>query len=144
MALLKLFWRDQRGAAALETAIAIPLLVMVTLFVVDTNRFLRQQEALEHGVNAGAYAITYDAEDYDEAISRVREASALEQSSVDIGAFCQCPGRAPTTCPADCNGNTVSDVFVTIEATHRFTPMVALPFLNEAEDFSATRVVKVR
>jgi Flp pilus assembly protein TadG len=57
-------WRDSRGATLVETAVVLPLLLLLTFAVVDFATFLYVYLALENGVSqATRYAVTGQTQD---------------------------------------------------------------------------------
>jgi Flp pilus assembly pilin Flp len=97
--------RGRRGTAAVEFALALPLLTLVLLGVLDLGRAAEQTIRLEAAARAGAqYALSFP-EDGAGIAQRVRAALPAEWSDIALVApamACECPGAGPASCGGPC------------------------------------------
>ncbi len=101
----------ERGAAAVEMAIILPLLLFVLFGIIDFGRMLNAQLTLTEAAREGARAAALGQDPY----ARVKSVAA-NLSGV---------GATVTTCPA--GGSTSADAVVTTTYTFTFvTPLSAL------------------
>lgn len=118
-------WRDQRGVAALELAVAAPLLILLLFAIIDFGRAIDQNIRLETAARSGAqYALSFP-EDLIGITAAVNAAltgqAGLHAPEVSIA--CECPVAGGTAiadagCTSSCAGR---QRLVTISVQQDFT-----------------------
>ena len=74
------FWRDQRGVAAVEAALAMPVLILLALGTADVSWMLAQSHRVEQGLAAGGGYLAKSG-DPDAHIARARNLAVTGQFS---------------------------------------------------------------
>lgn len=112
--------RDQNGTAGLEFAIVAPVLILLTIGLIDVGRFMWYQNTIEHVAREDSrYTAVHSAE------------SAYPVAQAEIVAFVQ--HRAVGIADQDIAIDVTTDAdSTTILVTYEFSPLVAniLPFGN--------------
>lgn len=148
----KTAWRKmgRRGAAAVELALAFPVLALVFGNVVDYGLMLRQRAQLATGLsNAAQYATltgsgvtTAMMQSITTASSWLTGATASASNSA-----CYCPSGFPVTlgsavsCTSTCGGGGAPAKYVTITANYTYTPF--FPDLSGLTSRTITQTVTV-
>lgn len=126
-------WR--RGAATIELAITVPLLLSILLGVMETGRYVRTVVAVANAARNGAtYASATAAAANDTA--SIRRAVLDEMSGFAISETN--PSVPPVVVRQDARGYN----FVTVTVDYRFAPLIRLPFLPA--EWQALRKVQMR
>lgn len=123
--------RNDRGAALLEMAIALPFLVLVVLGVVDFGRALFAQIGLEQAAQEGAIYAAFNPDDYAKVQLRVAEASgfpSLSAADVTVG------------CPAGPSGGTVE---VSVSHVHNLVTPIVSSWFGGSLNLSAQSVAQI-
>ena len=93
---LSLQFSDERGAAAIEFALVLPLLVLLLTGIVEFTRVLNNQEILQHAVRDGARVLALK-HSSDEAITVTKQRAA-------DGQLQGTPSVTTQACPATPSG----------------------------------------
>ena len=147
-------WRgmleDQRGVAAIELALALPVLIVMAFGLVDiSSGLLRQmqvQNAAQHGLQ---YALTHG---FDSAVISTLITGDIT-SPTDIAAtpaptqFCGCPGSqgiTSTTCSTVCSDGSRAGTYVAITAAATYVPYVELPFVPASFSLQSSAIARIQ
>jgi len=106
------FDRSERGAASVEFAVVLPIVVVSMLLVVQVALLVSTQLSVQHAAREGARAAAVWNDD-----ARARDA-ALEAGSLD-------PDRAEITVAPDRR-----EVGESVRVTIRYRPVVAVPYIG--------------
>lgn len=135
---------DSSAVAAVEFALILPILVLMTLAAIDFSFYIGTRIELEQAVRAGGQYALEDPTDTATITSSVQGATDLASVSVSVGSLaCVCPGGATTPCRGDanytrCTGNIVPAAFLTISGTTTHDPL----FFSYLPWFSANMTVQ--
>lgn len=125
------FWRDRRGAAALEMAAVAPFLILVMMICIDFGRAVSQSIELAHAVKAGAqYAVTAaNAQRFIEDAVRTALPSGMSTATITTACYCGAlpSGNSglPPVAPCDSACPSSSARMMTLRATYPFRPYTA-------------------
>lgn len=153
---LKLFCREQRGVAAVELGIVLPILTVSALCVGDLGRFALQKTWVTYAAAAGAdYAVANSTSGFN--------ADAIEnaaKSAAPVGAMSGAPapsefygcatatGVTPSTqgaiCPSSTSTGGIAGEYVSVTATMPFTAMFSAAGISYPTTVTATAVVRVQ
>ena len=125
----------RRGAATIELALAVPLLLSILLGVIETGRYVRAVIAVSNAARNGATYASATAAAANDAVS-IRRAVLDEMSGFEVSAAN--PNVPPVAVKQDARGYS----FVTVTVDYRFTPLIRLPFLPA--QWEAVRSVQMR
>jgi Flp pilus assembly protein TadG len=144
---------NERGSAAIEVALAFPLLLMVLGNLADYGLMMRRHAQLATGVaNAAQYASMSGASASAELLQGIANASSwLPGASASAGAAaCYCPSGTPpalgsaVACTTTCGSGQLAQKYVTITASYIYTPMMPGPTGLTATTLTSTAKVMVR
>ena len=136
--------RREAGAAAVELAVALPLLAIMLVGAIDFSRGFRTAMIVMNAARAGALYGTHsvtnsaDTTGMQNAATAVLTANSLPGGgSVVATRMCQCASDAgvfsatspANTCSASCTGGTHMVVSVTVSATRTFSMVNPFPGL---------------
>jgi Flp pilus assembly protein TadG len=123
---------DRKGAAAVELAMALPLLVLFFAIMVDFARVFYYQEILSNCARNGAVFAT--------------DASIQQKSGFDELEQVALAAAGPLTGEVTVESNTVAEtqdqVFVDVTASYTYVPILRIPGL--VEDTHLSRTVRMR
>lgn len=144
---LKRFWAETAGVAAIEFALLAPTLLVMLLASMDLSAVLSEREGLDHVLRSGAQLAMADAGS--SAVLAVMQGAASEQfpqaavPAVTLSAsrFCACPNAPATSvgCGTICTGNQPTYIFYNMSATKSFSGILFPRF-----DFAPALQVEVR
>jgi Flp pilus assembly protein TadG len=130
--------RPERGAALVEMAVALPLLVLVVVGTIDFARVFYMTIELTNAARAGAQ---YGAQNFEKSSETANMESTAQSAAVNVGTIvasasrlCQCATddgtfsstSPPNDCTDSCAGNHLV-VAVTVTATSTFTTVARIP-----------------
>ena len=123
--------RDDRGAAAVEFALIVPLLVLLVIGIIEFGHAFRVHGTLSAAAREGARSMALQS-DPAEARAAVQDAAAALDPAIDAGQIAITPSSCPST------GGGTTNVRVTISY-----PMPFLTgFFGATVDLSATGVMR--
>jgi Flp pilus assembly protein TadG len=140
------FFRDKRGAAAVEFAVIAPVLGLMALGMIDGWSLATSALNMHTGIQAGAkYLLQGGSEETSvEAVALSAWANKPGDADVNVTKACTCAGATAT-----CNGlcvatNKPNEVAYTITATGTWAAPFDVDFLTLSQSLSQTEVVRVR
>lgn len=131
---LKSLRRDQRGTSIIELALMLPVLATVVIGVADVSRAYSQKLLLEQAAYRSIEKVQqyYSSEStyntlQDDAISAANDAgfSDVTSSNVTVDYWLECNGLRQSTYDTSCSTGPATARFISVDITHRFTPMFA-------------------
>ena len=141
--------RSDSGAALVEMALVMPLLLLMVLGVGDFGRVLYRAITLSHAARAGA---AYGAQGGGHAGDAAGIRQAAEEEAQDIAPItvtsqriCECTGGAAVSCMmASCGSYGAPRAFVEVTATQTFATLVPFPGIPSTVPLSRTAKVRVQ
>ena len=142
--------RMENGQAILELVLVLPILLMLTLGVIEFGRAAYYDIAVADAARAGAqFASQSMADAYDQ--TSITQA-ALNNSQLDTGAgltvqppaiTCACPGGGVSgTCPA--SGCAYPVVYVTVSANYTLNPLFTYPGISSTFNLNSSSTLPVQ
>jgi Flp pilus assembly protein TadG len=150
---LKGFCREQRGVAAVELAIAIPILTVCVLCAGDLGRFALQRTWVSYAASAGAeYAVAngFNASKITAAATAAAPVSGISVSptpSEFYGCATATGVTASTqgaTCPSNTSTGGTAGQYVSVTATMPFSAMFSAAGISYPSTMTATAVVRIQ
>lgn len=127
--------RDRSGAAAVESAMAILVMMAILLPLIDFGRYISMRIELKQALRAGGHYAMIDI-DNTIAVSNsgtistvVTDATNLDNITVTVGAItCECFDGATSFCPGNasyvtCTGSIAPGGFLPLTASATFDPL---------------------
>lgn len=162
MSLSRIFRRRSRGAAALEFALMLPIVTLITMGVMDYGNALQQSIRLADAARSGAQVAfthpgdtVHNTNDPDAALVRtavldnLRGWPAASSCSNGTGtgvcvtyrSWCQCPrqdGAVGVTYAFECNADSPPcddfNRYASVEVTRNYTPLIMVPMTTLRAD----------
>lgn len=124
--------RDDRGVAAVEFALILPLLVGMLLFGLDGWMRIDATSRMRSGLQAGARYYQSGGSDDVAAANLAMQAWASRpgDAAVNASRSCLC-GTAPTDCASLCGGNKLPNAYISLTATGSYTGILHTQSLTE-------------
>ena len=141
--------RDGRGVAAVEFALATPLLATILTVLVDFGFGFYEKMQVEDAAQAGAqYALLYgwDSTAIQNAVTNATPLSGLSATPAPTKT-CGCPsGTSVTaaTCGATCSNGLSAGTYVTISAQATYTPLISYAVMGSTVTLSAQSVARIQ
>ena len=141
--------RDETGAALIELAVLLPLLLLLVLGIGDFGRGLYWGITLTHAARAGAQ---YGAQ----SIAKSADSSGIQQAaqneaqnigtiSVSSAVVCQCPGGSNVSCTSTtCAGYGAPQVSVLVTTSTTFNTVAPWPGVPRTTALSRTATVRLQ
>jgi hypothetical protein len=138
---------DVSGAAALEAALVMPMLMVTMAGLVDGSRALVQSMQVRAAAHAGAewaQANGFDAAGVSAAVAGATSLAASASPAPELFEGCASPshGVEPAKKDGKC-GPEPAGQYVRVVATAPFAPWAPWPDLTWPQSFSATAVVRI-
>ena len=150
---LKGFCREQSGVAAVELAIALPILTVTALCTGDLGRFALQRTWVSYAASAGAeYAVAhgFHADKITTAATSAAPVSGILISpapSEFYGCATATGVTASTqgaTCPSGTSTGATAGQYVSVTATMPFSAMFSAAGISYPSTLTATAVVRIQ
>jgi len=125
-------WLGRRAAAAVEVAVAFPIVIILFGNLVDYGLMLRRHAQLAAGVgNAAGYASEIGASVPTATLQSITTASSwlAGANAIATAATCHCPSGTPRTlgpalvCTATCPDGAVAQRYLTVTGSYTYTPL---------------------
>lgn len=115
--------RSNRGVAAIEFALIVPILLILMLGLIDYGLAMFTKMELTGAVRAGAQLALSDKDDIDKIKQAVVDATnnAIPLASVSAVQTCKCDDETTVTCGDDCGDSSDNRYFMTITASQVFS-----------------------
>ena len=148
MRLRDLFHRlvnTERGNAAVELALAAPVLLLMVVGLVDFGRNLYGAASLENAARTGVqYAQLYPG-DGAGIVATVRGAGGVaEDATVNWQAYCVCPDGTPSGCSATCSSEAKPLWLISVTVSQPFRTVIPYTELGLPTTINGNAVIRVR
>lgn len=140
---------DRTAAAALEFAIAAPLMVALVIPMVDLGAGFQQRMQVQDAAQAGAqYALAHgwDSTAIQNAVTSAATLSGI-QALPAPATSCGCPqGTSITaaTCGGTCASGLAAGTYVTVNAQASYSPLIPYPMFGQSVTLSAQATVRIQ
>jgi Flp pilus assembly protein TadG len=140
---------DRRGVAAIEFAIMVPTLIMMTVCTVDLGMGIYSNMQVQSAAQAGAqYAMVhgFDASLISSAVSNATGQSGISASPAPAQ-YCGCAtsaGVTNVTCGSACPAGAVSGTYVQVSTQGTYTTILPYPMIANSFALTAQAVVRVQ
>jgi uncharacterized membrane protein len=139
---------DRRGAAVVETALVLPMLLVTMAGLIDGGRAILQQMQLQAAAQAAADRVRADGGDLAQAEAAAEGATALAVTldpAPTVQDGCATPkGIEPARKGKDaCGGGRAAATFVIVTAQAAFSPIMPWPGLDFGRAMQATAAVRI-
>jgi Flp pilus assembly protein TadG len=140
---------DRRGVAAIEFAIMVPTLVMMTVCTVDLGMGIYSNMQVQGAAQAGAqYAMVhgFDPNSISTAVSNATGQSGISASPSPLQ-YCGCAtsaGVTNVTCGSPCPAGAVSGTYVQVSTQGTYTTILPYPMIANSFTLTAQAVVRVQ
>lgn len=140
---------DRRGVAAIEFAIMVPTLIMMTVCTVDLGMGIYTNMQVQDAAQAGAqYAIVhgFDANSISTVVSNATGQSGISASPAPVQ-YCGCAtaaGVTNVTCGAACPAGAVSGTYVQVSTQATYTTILPYPMIANSFTLTAQSAVRVQ
>lgn len=140
---------DRTAAAAIEFAIAAPLMVALVIPMVDLGAGFQQQMQVQDAAQAGAqYALAHgwDSTAIQNAVTSAATLSGI-QASPAPATSCGCPqgtSIAAATCGSTCTSGLAAGTYVTVNAQAGYSPLIPYPMFGQSVTLSAQATVRIQ
>jgi Flp pilus assembly protein TadG len=125
--------RDQRGVAAIEFALIIPILAGLVLFGLDGWLRINQATQMHSAIATGTRYYESGGSDDTAAATLALQSWAHVPGDGVVNATRSCTcGGATAVCTALCAGNTLPNVYVTLSASGTYTGIMHSAVLTES------------
>ena len=124
--LVKSLWRDERGAATIELAIAAPILTAMIIGTVQLSQAYSTKLQLEQAAQATVERIQQSGFDETKLAAYKTEAATaavVGTSDVTIDYWTECDGARQGSFATTCSAGQVYAKYMNIDITKSFTPM---------------------
>jgi Flp pilus assembly protein TadG len=141
---------DRRGTSLIETAILVPLVLLLCCGTMDFARVVYAgisiANAARAGVQLGALTPGNSGKINGMVQAAINDAAGLGTSNVTASArnFCLCPnGTSEVACSSFCTGET-PDGYVSVTANYTFNTVVRYPMIPQTVVLSRTATMRVQ
>jgi Flp pilus assembly protein TadG len=153
---LKAIVSATHGSSAIEFGLLAPILIFLTIGVVDLGIGLYQKQQVQAAAQAGAQAalsggasVNTSAATFTTNIENaVSSATNLSSISASAATSCGCPsGTSVTpvnTCGTACQSGANPNTYVTVGATATYKPLLSYPALGNSVTLHATAMVRIK
>jgi Flp pilus assembly protein TadG len=147
--LIKHLLRDRSGVAAIEFALAAPILVAALVGIADVGMGIYKQMQLINAVQAGArYAMTngWNSVQIQNTITNATDLAAISATPAPTHS-CGCPSGATiatATCGSTCASGAPAGTYVTVNAQFAYTPVIPFVGFGGALTLVAQSMVRIQ
>jgi Flp pilus assembly protein TadG len=141
------FWKDRTGSSFIETAILIPVMLLLCCGTMDFARVVYAGIEIANAARAG---VQYGALTPGHSGDTAGMVQAATTDAADLGStvtasasnFCTCSGST-VGCTSLCSG-AAPDGYVSVTANYTFTPVIPYPGLPQTVALSRTAKMRVQ
>jgi Flp pilus assembly protein TadG len=143
-------WRNRKGAAVVEFAVTMPLVMIVTFGAADYGRLFMETSVIATASGAGAvyaYRSTKEASDLSGAEAAVlNNVNGLESVSADVTKLCDCPASpgAWVSCSTTCTGYGSPRIYIRSKASKSFDTFGKYPGVPDQVNLGVSTWMRVQ
>jgi Flp pilus assembly protein TadG len=145
---LRAFLRSEsRGVAALELAIAAPVLAFLLIAAVDFSIGQYTKFQLRSAAQAGAEYAAVSGYDASAISSAATSSTSLANISVSSSKTCGCVSSntvVTNSCSSPCANGATLGTYATVTATKSFSTLLSYPMIPATYDLTATSKVRIQ
>lgn len=145
---LRALRKSDAGVAAVELAMALPLLALLAVGVADFGRMYFTTIAVTNAARAGAY---YGAQSTVKSGNFTAIEQATRNDAADLGAidvtssrFCKCPDGSSPACTGTCPSYGGPEVFVSVTASTAYSFLMDYPGLPPSVSITRSAVFRAQ
>jgi Flp pilus assembly protein TadG len=140
---MKKFLRNEEGMSAIEFALVAPLLAAVLVGIVSSWDYMKQQQDMRDGVEAGAKYVVQGGRDTTKAhdIAMSAWTNKPVDADIEVTQLCTCNG-ASASCGSVCSDSTIPQSYITIEASTAYYD--TSPYGADPVAITTKEVIRVR
>lgn len=138
------FWKNKKGAAAIEFAVTVPVLFVLLVCVINMGFILNKENELNSAVNAGFLDATQNPDNTGVVSAAVSAATALTPLTVSVTSFCSCADSVILACNTLCADGTAPGTYMKIVASSQVPLDAPALFLTNPFPISANGTVRVK
>jgi Flp pilus assembly protein TadG len=141
--------RRQKGSALIETALIIPLFLLLFMGVADYGRVFYSADIVVHAAEAGAQYgamnTTNAADNAGMQTAAVNSASSITGLTATATSFCTCgAGGSATSCSSTCVSYGTPAMYVQVKTQATFKTLASFPGLPHSIPLAATSTLRVQ
>lgn len=121
---------DRSGNIMLEFALALPILMLLTVGLFDLGSYSLQKSAMLQGARAGAQYGILDTSDAAKVNTTAQNATGLTGVTAITTWFCECVSGTSVACTTTCSGGAVIKRYVTVSTAKSFDSVLTAASLN--------------
>ena len=121
---------DRSGNVMLEFALALTILMLLTVGLLDLGNYSLQKSAMLQGARAGAQYGILDYSDATKVNTTAQNATGLTGVTANTTWFCECVSGTAVACTTTCSGGATLKRYVTVSATKAFDSVLSTATLN--------------
>ena len=121
---------DRSGNVMLEFALALPILMLLTVGLLDLGSYSLQKSAMLQGARAGAQYGILDTSDAAKVNTTAQNATGLTGVTANTTWFCECVAGTAVACTTTCSGGAAIKRYVTVSTAKSFDSVLTAASLN--------------
>lgn len=139
-------FKNREGNAAIETALLLPVLILLGAGVGDFGYGVYDHMRLVSAVRAGAQYALKNPDDAGGAQTAVEAALELEAGAVTVtvSTACECAGGAAAACSSTCFDGTSARKYVSVAAARPRQWLLDHPLISKPDTLTADAVIRVQ
>ena len=121
---------DRSGNIMLEFALALPIVMLLTVGLLDLGSYSLQKSAMLQGARAGAQYGILDYSDPAKVNSTAQNATGLSGVTATTAWFCECVSGMEVVCTTTCSGGATIRRYVRVNMSKSFDSVLTTTTLN--------------
>lgn len=121
---------DRSGNVMLEFALALPVLMLLTVGLLDLGSYSLQKSAMLQGARAGAQYGILDYSDAAKVNATAEGATGLTGVTATTTWFCECVSGTAVACTTTCSGGATIKRYVTVSTSKAFDSVLTTTTLS--------------
>ena len=146
--LISRFLDSRQGTAAVEFAVAVPIMAVIFVPLIDIGMAVYQQMQVQDAAQAGAQYAMAHGWNSSAIQSAVTGATGLTVSATPAPSkTCGCPddsGISPAACTAACPNGSAPGTYVTVGAQATYTTLLPYPAMGSTVTLSAQATARIQ
>ena len=121
---------DRAGNVMLEFALALPILMLLTVGLLDLGSYSLQKSAMLQGARAGAQYGIVDYSDAAKVNTTAQNATGLTGVTATTTWFCECVSGTAVACTTTCSGGVTIKRYVRVSTSKSFDSVLTTATLS--------------